>query len=154
MSSRRDFLTTCGKVISGAALSSALLPILQACQPSSLPFTPTSNNTGADGRVAVDVSDLSDAQPIKIAPGITGSDNLPVLITRLSVSDYRALSSKCTHSGCQVESSLRNGKIPCLCHGSQFGLDGSVKQGPASEPLHEYDATYDPSTNTLHILIA
>jgi nitrite reductase/ring-hydroxylating ferredoxin subunit len=156
MTTRRDFITGCGKVITGAALSGLILPVLQSCVPTSLPLTPLppSLPVGADGRVIVDVSDLNVGNPIKSVPGLYGNDGLPILITRISDTDFRALSSYCPHAGCQVESTLRGTSIPCLCHNSLFALDGSVVQGPAVTGLKRYDTTYDATSHTLHIKVA
>jgi cytochrome b6-f complex iron-sulfur subunit len=44
-----------------------------------------------------------------------------------------AVSTVCTHLGCVVK---REGAgFACPCHGSQFGLDGSVVKGPAPKAL-------------------
>jgi len=156
MTTRRDFITGCGKVITGAAISGLLLPVLQSCVPTSLPLTPspTSPPVGSDGRVSIDVSDLNSGNPVKSVAGLYGSDGLPILITRISDTDFRALSSYCPHAGCQVESTLQGTSIPCLCHNSLFALDGSVVQGPAVTSLRQYDAAYDVPSHTLHIKVA
>jgi len=44
-----------------------------------------------------------------------------------------ALSSACTHLGCNVN--LIGNKIVCPCHGSQYNLDGVVERGPAVKNL-------------------
>lgn len=49
-----------------------------------------------------------------------------------------ALNSMCTHQGCTVEWS--GDAMVCPCHGSQFNADGTVANGPASEPLSQYEA--------------
>ncbi len=156
MTTRRGFISGCGKVITGAALSAVVLPVLQGCLPTSLPLTPTPDAppVGSDGRVSIDVSDLSAGNPIKSVPGLYGSDGLPILVTRVSDTDFRALSSYCPHAGCQVESSLQRTSIPCLCHNSLFALDGSLVQGPATTGLKNYNATYDAASHTLHIKVA
>ncbi|MDA0638922.1 Rieske (2Fe-2S) protein [Nonomuraea sp. MCN248] len=60
-----------------------------------------------------------------------------VVVTQPSEGEFRAFSATCTHQGCAV-ASVSNGVINCPCHGSQFSIeDGSVVQGPASEPLAE-----------------
>ncbi len=156
MTTRREFITGCGKVITGVAVSGLLLPVLQGCVPTSLPLTPLppSPPVGPDGRVIVDISDLNSGNPIKVVPGLYGSDGLPILITRISDTDFRALSSYCPHAGCQVENSLQGTSIPCLCHNSLFALDGNVVQGPAVTSLKKYDATFEASSHTLHIKVA
>ena len=44
-----------------------------------------------------------------------------------------AVSLICTHLGCIVKG-VPTG-FECPCHGSHFGADGSVTQGPAPQPL-------------------
>ncbi|GGW45022.1 iron-sulfur protein [Streptomyces lucensis JCM 4490] len=58
-----------------------------------------------------------------------------VVVTQPTAGTYKAFSSKCTHRGCAV-GSVAKGAIVCPCHNSHFSAeDGSVKQGPATEPL-------------------
>ncbi|MGW7258004.1 Rieske (2Fe-2S) protein [Streptomyces sp. NPDC054834] len=58
-----------------------------------------------------------------------------VVVTQPAAGTYKAFSSKCTHAGCAV-GSVANGVIVCPCHNSHFSAaDGSVKQGPATQPL-------------------
>lgn len=60
-----------------------------------------------------------------------------VVVTQPSAGTYKAFSSKCTHRGCAV-SGIKDGVIVCPCHESHFSVDdGSVKSGPATEPLPE-----------------
>jgi Rieske Fe-S protein len=55
--------------------------------------------------------------------------------------ELRAVSSKCTHSGCTVEWSNQQTPpiLACPCHGSVFDPTngGAVVNGPATEPLPE-----------------
>ena len=60
---------------------------------------------------------------------------------RLYVDDHghemKAFSAICTHEGCLVGSVVDN-EIICPCHDARFSAtDGSVLQGPATEPLAE-----------------
>ncbi len=46
-----------------------------------------------------------------------------------------AVSPTCTHMGCLVSFNGAEKAWECPCHGSRFGLDGAVLQGPATRPL-------------------
>jgi Rieske Fe-S protein len=47
----------------------------------------------------------------------------------------RAVGARCTHLGCEVSFNAPEQTWECACHGSRFGLDGSVLSGPAVRPL-------------------
>ncbi|KAF4408178.1 MULTISPECIES: Rieske (2Fe-2S) protein [Streptomyces] len=58
-----------------------------------------------------------------------------VVVTQPAPGEFKAFSSVCTHQGCAVKE-VANGTINCPCHNSLFdAADGSVKGGPAKEPL-------------------
>jgi Rieske Fe-S protein len=46
-----------------------------------------------------------------------------------------AVSPVCTHLACQVNFNRAERSWDCPCHGSRFGVDGSVLQGPSVHPL-------------------
>jgi nitrite reductase/ring-hydroxylating ferredoxin subunit len=50
-----------------------------------------------------------------------------------------AVSARCTHLGCLVAFNEAERSWDCPCHGSRFGVDGSVLQGPAIRPLEQRD---------------
>ena len=68
----------------------------------------------------------------------------PVIINRGAGNQFYALNSACTHAGCTVpiyNPSL--GYSQCPHQGSRFGIDGSLKRGPAGAPLESYSVRFD-----------
>ena len=62
---------------------------------------------------------------------------------------YIALSSVCTHNGCQVAYNHESGNLPCPCHGSVFSSSGSVLEGPAESPLKTYTVSQEGDILTI-----
>ena len=67
----------------------------------------------------------------------------PVIVIRdpANADGLIALNSMCTHQGCGVE--WKDEAFACPCHGSKFNIDGTVANGPATEPLAPYEAIID-----------
>ncbi|WP_030406054.1 FAD-dependent oxidoreductase [Streptomyces albus] len=64
-------------------------------------------------------------------------------VHRTPEGELRALSPRCTHLGCLVRFNDAETAWECPCHGSRFGTDGSVIQGPATRPLERRDLGED-----------
>lgn len=45
---------------------------------------------------------------------------------------------QCTHLGCAYRWEFELENFVCPCHGSKFGIDGEVLEGPAPRPLDRY----------------
>ncbi|MEV7788682.1 Rieske (2Fe-2S) protein [Streptomyces sp. NPDC088106] len=72
-----------------------------------------------------------------------------VVVTQPSAGEFKAFSATCTHQGCAVKS-VADGIINCPCHNSNFSIaDGSVKGGPATEPLPSVEITVSGDSITL-----
>jgi Rieske Fe-S protein len=68
----------------------------------------------------------------------------PILINHEIGATYYAMSTFCSHAGCIVPPfDGSQGAILCPCHGSGYGIDGSLLNGPASNPLIRYPITFD-----------
>ncbi|MCW2999273.1 MAG: iron-sulfur binding oxidoreductase [Solirubrobacterales bacterium] len=57
---------------------------------------------------------------------------------RTVTGELHLCSTRCTHLGCEVRFNTAEQTWDCPCHGSRFGVDGAVLEGPAVQPLkHE-----------------
>jgi Rieske Fe-S protein len=80
------------------------------------------------------------------------SNSEPVFIGRDQNGVY-ALTSTCTHQGCDVsvQGSGDSVVLFCPCHRSQFDRNGAVLQGPANAPLAHFAVEIDAMGNiTIH----
>jgi Rieske Fe-S protein len=62
-----------------------------------------------------------------------------VALYRDAAGELHAISSVCTHRGCDVHWNDANKVWDCPCHGSRFSPTGEVVHGPAAMPLPRVD---------------
>lgn len=62
-----------------------------------------------------------------------------IIIARTSAGAYVAVASACTHEGATVVFDSPNSKFNCPNHGSNFGTNGSLLNGPATSALKMYN---------------
>lgn len=130
--SRRDLLLRGGAV----GLGVAAVGVLAACGASSSGGSGGSRGAGGSGGGAA--GGLAKVSDIPVGGALaTKVDGKPVLLVQQTAGTVTALSAICTHQGCTVMAAKSD--LECPCHGSVFGLDGSVKQGPAPPPLPPVD---------------
>jgi cytochrome b6-f complex iron-sulfur subunit len=60
---------------------------------------------------------------------------LHVVIVRTGRREAAAVWAICSHGACVVAFEGADDELVCPCHGSRFGLDGEVHDGPAPAPL-------------------
>ncbi|MEU7584046.1 Rieske (2Fe-2S) protein [Streptomyces sp. NPDC041068] len=89
---------------------------------------------GAGGTVLAKTSD------VPVGGGKIFKDQ-EVVVTQPTEGEFKAFSNRCTHKQCPV-TSVEGGTVNCPCHGSKFDIaDGSVRGGPAPQPLPAADIT-------------
>lgn len=61
-----------------------------------------------------------------------------LLVVNVDGSSYSALTSVCTHTGCDNNWNFDGSVFTCNCHGSRFTASGDVVRGPATSPLEQF----------------
>jgi glycine/D-amino acid oxidase-like deaminating enzyme/nitrite reductase/ring-hydroxylating ferredoxin subunit len=87
----------------------------------------------ADRILARSGRDLADLAPGEGA--IVSSNGQKVAGYRDDTGALHAVSTRCTHLGCQVAWNAAETSWDCPCHGSRFDPDGEILNGPATKPL-------------------
>ncbi|MDT5092302.1 MAG: hypothetical protein QOH60_1665 [Mycobacterium sp.] len=122
-------------LVAGVAMCAAALA---ACTTyGKKPAAPAQSPSGGAPAPGAPANAVAKTSEVPLGSGVIVGD---VVITQPSGGQFRGFSTTCTHAGCAV-SEVQGGKISCPCHGSQFNLDGSVAQGPASRPLEAKTVT-------------
>ncbi|WP_433756057.1 Rieske (2Fe-2S) protein [Nocardia sp. CA-135398] len=122
-------------VIAGAGAAAAVAA-LTACTTYGKTDPPAAEPPKAAGSTGPNVAAgqpnaIASTAEVPVGGGVIKGD---VVITQPNAGSFVGLSSTCTHAGCKV-ATVSGGTINCACHGSKFGLDGSVVNGPATQPL-------------------
>ena len=60
----------------------------------------------------------------------------PIVLYRLSDTNYQALLMKCTHKGTELQ--VFGDRLQCPAHGSEFTNTGTVQNGPADTSLRTF----------------
>ncbi|HEV2723270.1 MAG TPA: FAD-dependent oxidoreductase [Thermoleophilaceae bacterium] len=99
-----------------------------------VPFVKENANVGR--RFVQDRLKRGSAEAVPPGEGAIVRDGLhQAAVHRADNGDLHALSARCTHLGCIVQWNTAERSWDCPCHGSRFGIDGRVLQGPAVAPL-------------------
>ncbi|MHB1353827.1 MAG: FAD-dependent oxidoreductase [Thiobacillus sp.] len=86
------------------------------------------------------VPDYTEASSIPPGSGaIVKTQGRNVALYRDPAGGLHAVSAACTHLGCIVHWNALEKSWDCPCHGSRFGTDGSVIEGPALATLEPVD---------------
>jgi hypothetical protein len=136
---RRQFLRSCGCALAGIA-ALGVAPIVSGCEFSRFE-DPTSNGGGGGGgngdTVEIDVSGLvTDGTAVRTDKIVReGGRPYYILVSRISATEYRAMSNRCRHSDFHVDT-FPGGEPGFWCtggqgHGSTFDIRGIVRTGPA-----------------------
>jgi Rieske Fe-S protein len=140
--SRRKFIKKSGGLITWTL---SIKVLNSSCKNSSTSNIDNSQNRN-NNIYRIDLNDSSNAvlQSINGAKKFSNvpGQSKPVIIIRISQNEVVALSSECTHQGCEVNLPS-SAKITCPCHNSQFNLQGNNIKGPATIPLSNIETKFE-----------
>jgi cytochrome b6-f complex iron-sulfur subunit len=147
---RREFFVKTCQGAAVIAVPTLLSSIIEGCSNNSNPVSnPSSSglqtiNASAKNNVITLTVDSSSPLSAVGSAALIQFSNGNLLIDRSDQNTFNALSAICTHQGCLINYyDSGNKQFVCPCHGSRFGLNGQVVQGPASRPLSQYQTQFN-----------
>jgi len=129
-SSRRGFLGWFLGTSTGALLLSILYPVLRYVSPPRVPEATTNR---------VEACTTNDPELLDKGFKIVRFGPDPVILVRVSETEYRAFTATCTHLDCIVEYRKDKQRIWCNCHNGEYDLNGRNVGGPPPRPLSRFD---------------
>ena len=137
--SRRGVLTAAFYGILGSIGSSVGIPAVRYL------FSPPRSTGESEWADAGDVSGLAAGAPRELTfrrlrrdAWKLFSETAGAWIVKSPAGQITAFSPMCTHLGCAYRWEGRRNEFVCPCHGSRFGVDGRVLEGPAPRDLDRY----------------
>jgi cytochrome b6-f complex iron-sulfur subunit len=140
---RRDFVATAAAAAAGVGMLCTAGINAALGQDATPPATPPA------AAAPLAVGKKSDYT--KDGPTMTWATDHHIIVAREDNKLY-AMSSKCTHKGCDIADATN--QFHCPCHNSDFQYDGTNIDGPAKKPLPRYaisaadDGTVSVDTST------
>ena len=128
-SSRRSFVNWFLGTSTGALLVSVTYPVFRFLSPPEIPEAATDQ---------VEAGLTND--PVLMDKGfkIIRFGHEPVILVRISETEYRAFAATCTHLDCIVEYRSGEQKLWCNCHDGIYDTNGINVGGPPPKPLAPY----------------
>ena len=127
--SRRNFLNWFLGTTAGALALSVLYPLVRYVSPPHVPEAATNE---------VEAGATNDPELAEKGFKIIRFGAEPVLLVKLSDTEFRAFSATCTHLDCIVGYQKERNRIWCNCHNGEYDLNGRNVGGPPPKPLTPY----------------
>jgi cytochrome b6-f complex iron-sulfur subunit len=133
---RYDFFSTLG-ITAGMIF---MAPVVSSCSKDSAsdPDTGGNNNNSNNGSIDFTI-DLSTSTYAALNSNGGSVVKSGIIIARTSSGNFVALASACTHAGTTISFESNANRFHCSNHSSNFSLDGSVLNGPATSALKKYN---------------
>lgn len=128
-SSRRGFLNWFLGTAAGALVAAVLYPAFRFISPPEVPEASTNQ---------VEAGPANDPELLEKGFKIVRFGAEPVILVRLSETEFRAFAGTCTHLDCIVEFQEDKQRIWCNCHNGEYNLRGQRVAGPPPKPLEPF----------------
>lgn len=145
-SARREFLRKTGATAVMSLFGVSFFTGCSGDDPSPNPPAPGNGITVAGNTITVD---LNIATALAAAGGWTLVVTAQTLIVNLGSDTFSALTSICTHEGCDRDWTFASNVFTCTCHGSRFNTSGAVLGGEATQPLRSYATSLNGNILTI-----
>jgi len=126
---RRNFVNWLLGTSVGALFLSILYPVARFVSPPDQPEASTNQ---------VEAGLTNDPELIEMGYKIIRFGAEPVILVRVSDTDFRAFAATCTHLDCIVEFQKPEQRIWCNCHNGEYNLNGQQVAGPPPKPLQPF----------------
>jgi cytochrome b6-f complex iron-sulfur subunit len=147
--SRRKFLEKTGASLMLATFGAAFFTSCSSEDADQGPTTPPGNSSSG---ITISGNTITINLSIQSALNTSGNwlliENARTLVANVNGS-FVALTSVCTHSGCDKNWTFGNNRFTCTCHGSIFDPSGNVLQGPATQALTRFTSQVSGTTLTV-----
>jgi len=129
MAVSRRFINWMLGTSSGALLLSVFYPVARYVSPPDIPEASTNQ---------VEAGPTNDPELLERGFKIVRFGNEPVILIRVSDTDFRAFAGTCTHLDCIVEYQKNEERIWCNCHNGEYSMQGDVVAGPPPHALEPF----------------
>lgn len=127
---RRSFINWFLGTSIGALAASTCYPILRFVSPPEVPEAATEE---------VEAGPTNDPELLEKGFKIVRFGAEPVILVKVSDTEFKAFSATCTHLDCIVEYRSAQQILWCNCHNGQYDLTGAVIGGPPPKPLTPFE---------------
>ena len=114
----------------GALMLSIFYPILRFLSPPDVPEATTNQ---------LEAGPTNDPELLDRGFKILRFGAEPVILVRLSETEFRAFAGVCTHLDCIVEYQPDQRRLWCNCHNGEYDLQGRQVAGPPPRPLQQFE---------------
>lgn len=146
--SRRKFLEKAGASLVIATFGAAFFTSCSSTDDPDPMMQPNPPGNASNG-ITISGNTISINLSIQTALSTSGNwlliQNAQTLVANVNGS-FIALTSVCTHTGCDRNWTFNNNRFTCTCHGSMFDPSGNVLQGPATQPLTQFGTQVNGTT--------